>query len=201
MNIMRPLVLAVCVASTVTLSLAVEEDAVTRVGAATARQVDSLTALLKKVPEQARAGLGRALVEARKGRDDAIRILGLDPDLRDGGLSNLPAARQLFQLRSTVAASFRRSLMEIRRIEARLPAEVTAGIEEARENLLRYRKDALRSLGELLTDSTDGRKGLRVSNAGGDRPDSKSARSGRPIGSPCHPVAPSAFKPTSAAMP
>jgi hypothetical protein len=201
MNITRPLVLAVCVASAVTLSPAVETSAVTHIDTATSGHVESLVSLLEKVPRQARAGIGRALEAAREGRDKAIRTLGLDLEPRDWESSRLPAARQLFQLRSTVAASFRRSLAEIRKLDPRLTAEVTAGVEEARISLERYRKEALRSLAELLTDSTDGRKGLRVPNGGGDRPDSKNARSGRFVGSPCHPIPPSAFKPTSAAMP
>jgi hypothetical protein len=188
--------LALCLSSAVALAAAAEENAVTRVGAAISSHVDSLAALLNKVPERARAGLGRALVEARKGRDEAYRTLGLEPDSSGLRPSSLPGARELFRLRTAVAASFRRSLAAIRRIDTRLPAEVSAGIEEARKNLMLYRKEALRSLGELLADSTGGRKEMNVPGAG-DQPGGKNPRAQQPVGSRCHPNPPSASKPSS----
>jgi hypothetical protein len=141
-----------------------QDNAVQRIEAASARQMEILTALLSKVPEQARPGIEKAIAAAQAGHDQAIAALtghggpggeGLGeiaPANQAGAPENTgkPEATGLERARAAVAGGFEHATTTLQGLLDQVPSRAASRIEAALNRLGDTRTVALRNLDALI---------------------------------------------------
>lgn len=141
-----------------------KDNAVQRIEAATARQMEILTGLLSKVPEQARPAIEKAIAAAREGHDRAIAAItghGGSGDAGSAGrlfgagavtpgVSGKPEVTGLERARAAVAAGFEKSLAALQGVLDQVPSQAASRIEAAIERVDGTRAVALRNLDGLI---------------------------------------------------
>ena len=141
-----------------------KDNAAQRIEAAASRQVEILTALLAKVPEQAKPGIEKAIAAAREGRDKALAALADHGEPGGEGLANPAAAggpgttgesgkpdvTGLERARAAVAEGFAHSVATLQGLLDQVPARAASRIEAALARLDDTRAVALRNLDGLI---------------------------------------------------
>jgi hypothetical protein len=148
------------------------DSAVERIDSANSKQVEILTGLLTKVPEQARPAIEKAIAAAQSGHDTAIAaITDHDGTASDDGSTEdtgKPEITGLQRAREAVAAGFDRSTATLQGLLDKVPANASSRIETALERLDSTRTVALRNLDSLIAGQ---RPDHPVSQDHLDRPD------------------------------
>lgn len=140
------------------------DNAVQRIEAAASRQAEILTALLSKVPEQARPAIERAIAAAGEGHDRALAALadhgepggeGLDNPAAAGapgapGEGGKPEVTGLERARAAVADGFAHSVATLQGLLDQVPSRAASRIETALGRLDETRTVALRNLDGLI---------------------------------------------------
>lgn len=156
-----------------------KDNAVQRIEAATARQMEILTGLLSKVPEQAQPAIEKAIAAASEGRDKAIAALTNHGDSGGDGLAGIapaggtgtpgetgkPEATGLERARAAVAAGFENSTTTLQGLLDQVPSRAASRIEAALDRLDDTRTVALRNLDGLIAGERPDHPGSQ------DRPD------------------------------
>jgi hypothetical protein len=148
---------------------------------ATLKHTEVLSGLLATLPEEARAGLEKAIAASRKGHDAALAALAragaaaADGDPESAGSGRMTSGlRGLERARERVAAGFEKSVATLQGLFDRLPEEATAHVTAALDRVQEHRQAALDNLDRLIA-------GLRPEGAAALRPD-RPDRGGRPEG-------------------
>jgi hypothetical protein len=131
------------------------DAAMERIDTATAKQVEILTGLLSKVPQQAQPAIEKAIANAQSGHDAAIAALS-----KDGGTDGStdvestadgkPDTTGLQRAREAVAAGFDRSTATLQGLLDKVPSNASSRVEAALERLDSTRTVALRNLDSLI---------------------------------------------------
>jgi hypothetical protein len=152
-----------------------KDNAVQRIEAASARQMEILTALLAKVPEQARPGIEKAIAAAQAGHDKAIAALtghggpdgeglaGMAP-ANEAGVqedSGKPEVTGLERARAAVAAGFEHGTAALQGLLDQVPSRAASRIEAALNRLDDTRTVALRNLDGLIAGERPDHPGLQ----------------------------------------
>jgi len=141
-----------------------QDNAVQRIEAASARQMDILTALLSKVPEQAQPGIEKAIAAVQAGHDRAIAALtehggpggeglaGTAPAHEAGSPEDTgkPEVTGLERARAAVAAGFEHATTTLQGLLDQVPSRAASRIETALNRLGDTRTVALRNLDALI---------------------------------------------------
>lgn len=134
-----------------------KDNAVQRIEAAAARQMEVLTGLLSKVPEQAQPAIEKAIAAAGEGHDRAIAALTGHGD--PGEVTGLERAR------AAVAAGFEKGTTALQDLLDEVPSRAVSRIEAALNRLDDARAVALRNLDSLIAGERPDHPGAQ------DRPD------------------------------
>jgi hypothetical protein len=141
-----------------------KDNALQRIEAASARQVEILTALLSKVPEQAQPAIQKAIAAAQEGHDQAIAALtghdgtgagapaGVAPENESGAPEDAgkPEVTGLERARAAVAAGFEHATLTLQGLLDQVPSRAASRIETALNRLGDTRTVALRNLDALI---------------------------------------------------
>ena len=119
-----------------------KDNAVQRIEAAAARQMEVLTGLLSKVPEQAQPAIEKAIAAASDGHDRAIAAL-----TGHGGPGEVTG---LERARAAVAAGFEKGTTALQDLLDEVPSRAVSRIEAALNRLDDARAVALRNLDSLI---------------------------------------------------
>jgi hypothetical protein len=174
-----------------------KDNAVQKIEAASARQMEILTGLLSKVPAQAQADVQKAIDAARQGHDRAIAAItgqeapadlesaddatGDDTqepgeEMDGSGEGTQPEVTGLQRARDAVAAGFEKSTATLQGLLDRVPGQAVARIQAALDRLETTRTVTLRNLDGLIAGE---RPDHPVAHDAADRPD-RPARPERP---------------------
>jgi hypothetical protein len=128
-------------------AVAGNDNAVQRIEAATARQLEILTGLLSKLPEQAQSAIETATAAAREGHDRAIAAI---TGHADSGDDDSPELTGLERARAAVAEGFEKSAAALQGLLDQVPSQAVSRIEAALDRLEGTRTVALRNLDSLI---------------------------------------------------
>ena len=170
-----------------------EDNAVQRIEAATARQMEILTGLLSKVPEQAQPAIEKAIAASRRGHDRAIAAITGQGGSGDDHPADLttevgPETPEHFgesgitgleRARAAVAAGFEKSAATLQGLLDQVPSQAASRIEAALVRLDSTRTVALRNLDGLIAGQRPDRPAPR-DRADRPEPPSRPDRPDRP---------------------
>ena len=159
-----------------------KDDAVQGIEAATTKQVEILTGLLSRVPEQAQPAIEKAIAAARAGRDTAIAALTTHGGAGDDGSAGLTSAGNtgkpdnsgnpqeagLERARTAVADGFEKSTTTLQGLLGTVPSETAPKIRLALARIDQARTVALQNLDSLIAGE---RPGHPTSSAHAVKPD------------------------------